>query len=101
MMIGSSLLIPPIPEDNNIRFPPGSEKTTIINMDSTSFSKIEIEEIVAMVRLDGYNRGYAHGANAILQEMEAMEIRPLPSLRSIARILARLGLTHGRTGHYP
>ena len=70
-------------------------------MDSTSFSKIEIEEIVVMVRLGRYNRGYAYGANAILLEMESMEIRPLPSLRSIARILARLGLTHRRTGHYP
>ena len=70
-------------------------------MDSTSFSKIEIEEIVAMVRLDRYNRGYTHGANVILQKMEAMGVRPLPSIRTISRILARLGLTHGRTGHYP
>jgi hypothetical protein len=70
-------------------------------MDSTSFSKIEIEEIVAMVRLTRYNRGYTHGANAILQEMEAMGVSPLPTLRTIARILARLGLTNGRTGHYP
>lgn len=70
-------------------------------MDSTSFSKIEIEEIVAMVRLDRYNRDYTHGANAIRQAMDAMEVRPLPSLSSIARILARLGLTNGRTGHYP
>jgi hypothetical protein len=72
-----------------------------MNMDSASFSKIEIEEIVAMVRLYRYNRGYTHGANAILQEIETIEIRPLPSLRTIARILARLGLTHGRTGRYP
>ena len=70
-------------------------------MDSTSFSKIEIEEIVAMVRLDLYNRGRTHGANAILQEMESMGVRPLPSPRSVARILIRLGFTHGRTGHYP
>jgi hypothetical protein len=70
-------------------------------MDSISFSKIEIEEIVAMVRLDLYNRGRTHGANAILQEMESMGVRPLPSPRSVARILTRLGFTHGRTGHYP
>ena len=70
-------------------------------MDSTSFSKIEIEEIVAMVRLDLYNRGRTHGANAILQEMESMLVRPLPSPRSVNRILARRGLTHKRTGHYP
>jgi len=62
-------------------------------MDSTSFSKIEIEEIVAMMRLNLYNRGRMHGANAILQEMESMAVRPLPSLRSIARILTRIGFT--------
>lgn len=70
-------------------------------MDSTSFSKVEIEEIVEMIRLNRYNRGRTHGANAILQEMESMGVRPLPSLRSVNRILTRLGLTHGRTGHYP
>jgi len=70
-------------------------------MDSTSFSKVEIEEIVAMIRLNRYNRGRTHGANAILQEMESMGVHPLPSPRSIARILTRRGFTHGRTGHYP
>ncbi len=70
-------------------------------MGSTSFSKIEIKEIIAMIRLNRYNRGRTHGANAILQEMESMGVRPLPSLRSIARILSRLGFTHGRTGLYP
>ena len=70
-------------------------------MDNTSFSTIEIEEIVAMVRLTRYNHGHSHGANAILQEMESMEVRPLPSLKNIARILTRLGLSNGRTGHYP
>jgi len=70
-------------------------------MNCTSFSKIEIKEIVAMIRLNRYNRGRTHGANAILQEMESMEVRPLPSLRTIARILTPFGLTYGRTGHYP
>jgi putative transposase len=70
-------------------------------MDSTSFSKVEIKEIVAMVRLNLYNRNHTHGANAILQEMEYMGVRPVPSPRSVARILTHLGLTHGRTGHYP
>lgn len=70
-------------------------------MGSTSFSKTEIEEIVALVRLNLYNRDRMNGANAILQEMESMGVRPLPSPRSISRILARLGLTHSRTGHYP
>ena len=70
-------------------------------MDSTSCSKIEIEEIVALVRLNRYNRSRSYGANAIIHEMEAMGVRPLPSLRIIARILTRLGLSNGRTGHYP
>ena len=70
-------------------------------MDNTSFSKIEIVEIVAMVRLTRYNRDRNYGANAIIHEMEAMGVRPLPSIRTIARILTRLGLTNGRTGHYP
>jgi hypothetical protein len=70
-------------------------------MDSTSFSKIEIEEIVAMVRLNRYNWGRTYGANAIIHEMEAMGVRPLPSIRTITRILTRLGLSNGRTGHYP
>ncbi len=70
-------------------------------MDSYFFSKIEIVEIVAMVRLNLYNRNLPHGANAILQEMESMGVRPLLSLRSVNRILARHGLTHKRTGHYP
>jgi hypothetical protein len=70
-------------------------------MDSRSFSKIEITEIVALVRLNLYNRGRTHGTNAILQEMESLGIRLLPSPGSIARILTRLGFTHGRTGHYP
>ena len=70
-------------------------------MNSSSFSKVEIKEIVAMDRLNRYNQGRTHGANAVLQEMESMDVRPLPSLRSIARILTRLGFTHGRIGHYP
>lgn len=70
-------------------------------MGSTSFSKVEIKEIVALMRLNLYNRGRPHGSNVILQEMKSVGVRPLPSPRSIARILARLDLTHNRTGHYP
>lgn len=70
-------------------------------MGRRSFSKIEIEKIVALVRLNLYNRGCTHGANAILLEMESMGVRPLPSRRTTARILTRLGFSHGRTGHYP
>jgi len=60
----------------------------------------EIEEIVKMVRLSLYNQDLFCGAQAILWEMEDLGARPLPSLRTINRILARNELTHQRTGKY-
>ena len=53
-----------------------------------------------MVRLNLYNRELFCGAQAILWELEDMGISPLPSLRTINRILARNELTHRRTGRY-
>jgi hypothetical protein len=49
----------------------------------------EIEEIVKMVRLNLYNRDLFCGAQAILWEVEELGIKPLPSLRTINRILSR------------
>jgi len=69
--------------------------------DSASFNKGELEEIVAIAMLNRYNRSRTRGTKAILQKMESMGVRPLPSVRSGARILARLGFTNGRTGHDP
>jgi transposase len=60
----------------------------------------EIEEIVKMVRLNLYNQDLFCGAQAILWEMEDFGIKPLPSARTINRILARNELTHRRTGKY-
>jgi hypothetical protein len=60
----------------------------------------EIEEIVKLVRLSLYNKEVFCGAQAILWELEDMDISPLPSLRTINRILARNELTHRRTGRY-
>lgn len=60
----------------------------------------EIEEIVKMVRLSLYNKGLFCGDQAILWELEDMQVQPLPSLRTINRILNRHGLTHRRTGRY-
>src|SRR5712691_4735539 len=57
----------------------------------------EIEEIVTVVRLSLYNRDLFCGAQAIRWELEELGIQPRPSLRTIARILARRELTH-RTG---
>jgi len=60
----------------------------------------EIEEIVKLERLSLYNQGLFCGPQAIRWELEALEVRPLPSVRTIARILARHDLTHARTGRY-
>jgi len=60
----------------------------------------EMEEIVKMVRLSLYNDGAFCGAQAILWEMEEMGVAPLPSERTVNRILARNALTHKRTGRY-
>jgi len=70
-------------------------------MDSLSFSKAEIEEIVALVRFRLYNQGRPHGPAAVRREIESLELRPVPSRSAIQRILRRLGLTHGRTRLYP
>ncbi len=40
------------------------------------------------------------GAQAILWELEDLSVKPLPSLRTINRILSRNELTHRRTGKY-
>ena len=60
----------------------------------------EIEEFVKMIRLNLYNNDLFCGAQAILWEMEDLGVTPLPSERTINRILARNDLTHKRTGSY-
>jgi len=60
----------------------------------------EIEEIVKMIRLNLYNDDLFFGAQAIRWEMEDLGVIPLPSERTINRILARNDLTHRRTGRY-
>lgn len=60
----------------------------------------EIEQIVTLVRLSLYNRGLFCGAQAIRWELEDLGVVPVPSLRTIGRLLARHELTHRRTGRY-
>ena len=61
----------------------------------------EMEQIVVMHRLSLYNQGLPCGAKAIRDDLDARtEEASLPSERTIGRILARHGLTHGRTGWY-
>jgi len=67
---------------------------------SSNRTPSEIEEIVKMIRLNLYNQSLFCGAQAILWEMEDLGVEPLPSIRTINRILARNDLTHRRTGRY-
>lgn len=60
----------------------------------------EVVEAVRLVRLSLYNQGLLCGAQNIRWELEELSVTPLPSVRTINRILAREGLTHRRTGRY-
>ena len=60
----------------------------------------EVVEAVKLTRLHLYNQGLFCGAQAISWELEALQVAPLPSLRTISRIVQREGLTHRRTGRY-
>ncbi len=55
---------------------------------------------VRMVRLELYNQDLLCGAQNIRWRLEELAWTPLPSVRTINRILARQGLTHRRTGRY-
>jgi hypothetical protein len=64
-------------------------------------TKQEIEEAVTFVRLELYNRDLPCGPKPLRKRLqEFYHIEPLPSERTIARILSRHGLTHRRTGIY-
>ena len=60
----------------------------------------EVVEVVKLTRLSLYNRGVFCGGQAIRWELEDLAFDPLPSIRTINRILAREDLTHRRTGRY-
>jgi transposase len=60
----------------------------------------EVTEAVKLVRLHLYNQGLFCGAQAISWELEALQVAPLPSLRTINRIVQREGLRHRRTRRY-
>ena len=60
----------------------------------------EIEEIVRQTRQALEKDGLFSGAQSILWELEEADITPLPSLRSVNRILSRNGLIHRREGPY-
>lgn len=64
-------------------------------------TKQEIEEIVVFARLELYNQGLPCGPKAIRARIDALYLqKQLPSESTIARILVKRCLTHGRTGCY-
>jgi putative transposase len=67
---------------------------------TTNMISAETIEIIKLIRLNLYNQDLFCGAQAIQWEMEDMGIMPLPSIRTINRILSRHSLTHRRTGKY-
>lgn len=65
------------------------------------WTKQEIEEAVTFVRLELYNQDLPCGPKSIRSRLdEFYHLKPLPSERTIARLLSRHGLTHRRTGFY-
>lgn len=64
-------------------------------------TKEEIEQMVVCARLELYNRTLPCDPKALREHLKVYyHVRPLPSERTIARILVRNGLTYGRTGWY-
>ena len=70
-------------------------------MENITRSKTEIEEVIAMIRLNLYNHGLSCGPKEIRKILIEYHLRPLLSERSISRVLVQKGLTHKRTGWYP
>ena len=63
---------------------------------------LEVEAIVVLERVGRYNRGECCGPKALLLALaEQLDPSELPHERTIARMLARNGLTHGRLGWSP
>ena len=69
-------------------------------MENISRTKSEIEEIIKIIRLDLYNHSLPCGSKEIRGKMNEAVVKPLPSERTISRVLAHQGLTHKRTGWY-
>jgi len=67
---------------------------------SPSKTRKETEELVISIRRSLEKQNLFHGAQAIRWEMEDLNIEPLPSVRTIGRILARHDLIQRRQGRY-
>jgi transposase InsO family protein len=60
----------------------------------------DVVAAVRLIRLELYNAGLFCGAQNIRWRLEELAVTPLPSVRTINRIVAREGLTYRRTGRY-
>ncbi len=67
---------------------------------SPTRTRPEIEQLILVVRRRLVREGLFHGDQAILWELEDLGVDPLPSVRTIARILCRHGVTRRRKGRY-
>src|SRR5256885_17189913 len=86
-----------------IRRPPRSTLfpyTTLFRSTNPREMSQEVVEAVKLARLHLYNQGLFCGAQAVSWELEELGFSPIPSLRTISRIISREGLTHRRTGSY-
>jgi hypothetical protein len=77
-----------------------SNTSKILRPDKPLFSPDELKEIIILTRYSLYNRNVHCGAQSIRSELRSLDIRPLPSLSFIGRILRSNGLTYRRTGFY-
>lgn len=59
-----------------------------------------VEQLVITIRKNLEEEGLFHGAQAIRWELEDLKVQPLPSVRTIGRILARHDLIRRRHGRY-
>ncbi len=76
-----------------------AERTRVPHSNARQLPRAVVEA-VKLARLHLYNQGLFCGAQAISWELEELGVSPLPSLRTINRVLSREGLTHRRTGRY-
>lgn len=67
---------------------------------SPAQTRQEIEELVIAVRKRLERQNLFHGAQAIRWELEDLGIHPVPSVRTIGRILVRHNLVSRRQGRY-
>ena len=66
------------------------EAEEYLGVGNPTWTKQQIEECVKFVRLALYNKDLPCGPQVIYRKLEEYHIKPLPSARTIARILTRV-----------